>query len=348
MIELTAPPPDPEAEPPAPPTMAPARRHFIFPALTVAGFLVLAAGLIWVWRHPAVPPTATRQTEALAQLGPLEARVARLEQRPQPEILDLGPLSSRVTALEQSPLPQGGAAPTPDLAPLERRLTALEQRQPPNIAALEASLSALDNAGRTTQADVSRRLDTIEGRLTALENASRTTQADVSRRMDAVEGRLAASEKANRRVPLVQAAALALTAGQKLGDLPGAPPALARFADAAPPTEATLRLAFPQAAREALAVSHPASEGQPLLTRLWVQAQDLVTIRQGERVLIGDPAAGVLAHARADLEAGDLAAAVADVAQLEGAAAQAMTAWLAQARSLLEARAALAAWAAAG
>ena len=65
-------------------------------------------------------------------------------------------------------------------------------------------------------------------------------------------------------------------------------------------------------------------------------------------MLVGDPAAGVLAHARAALEAGDLAAAVADVATLEGAAAQAMAAWLAQARSLLEARAALAAWAASG
>ncbi len=349
MSEPTTPPPEPEAEPPAPPTVAPARRHLIFPALTIAGFLILAAGLIWVWRHPAVPPTAAQQTEAVAQLSPLEARVAGLEQRPQPQILDLGPLSSRVTALEQSPPPpQGGAAPAPDLAPLDRRLTALEQRQPPNLAPLEASLTALENASRTTQADVSRRLDAGEGRLAALENTSRTTQAEVSRRMDAVEGRLAASEKANRRIPLVQAAALALAAGQKLGDLPGAPPALARFADAVPPTEAALRLAFPPAAREALAVSHPASEGQPLLTRLWVQAQDLVTIRQGERVLIGDPAAGVLAHARADLEAGDLAAAVADVAKLDGAAAQAMSAWLAQARSLLEARAALATWAAAG
>ena len=177
MSEPTAQPPEPEAEPPAPPTAAPARRHLLFPALTAAGFLILAAGLIWVWRHPAVPPTATQQTEALAhQLGALEARVARLEQRPQPQIPDLGPLSARVTALEQRPPPQGGAAPAPDLAPLERRLTALEQRQPPNLAPLEASLAAL-------------------------EAASRTTQADLSRRLDAVEGRLAASEKATRRIP---------------------------------------------------------------------------------------------------------------------------------------------------
>jgi len=172
--------------------------------------------------------------------------------------------------------------------------------------------------------------------------------ADLSHRLEVDETRLAASEKATRRIPLVQAAALALAAGQKLGDLPGAPPALARFADAVPPTEGALRLAFPPAAREALAAAHPAAEGKPLLTRLWAEAQDLVTVRQGDRVLIGDPAAGVLAHARAALEAGDVSAAAAEVATLQGASAQAMAAWLAQARLLLEARAALAAWAASG
>ena len=95
-------------------------------------------------------------------------------------------------------------------------------------------------------------------------------------------------------------------------------------------------------------MAHPDTEGKPLLTRLWAEAQDLVTIRQGDRVLVGDPAAGVLEHARIALEAGDLAAAVAEVGTLQGAAAQAMAAWLAQARALLDARAALAGWAASG
>jgi hypothetical protein len=284
------------------------------PWLTGAGFVILAAGLIWVWQHPAVVPPSTEPTEALAhRLSTLEARVARLEQRPQPQSPDLGPLSARVTALEQRPAPQTAPSATvPDLAPLEMRLAALEQRQPPNLAPLEARI------------------------------------ADLSRRQEADELRLAANEKSARRMPLVQAAGLALAAGQKLGDLPGAPPALTRFADASPPTEAALRLAFPGAAREALAAAHPDTEGKPLLTRLWAEAQDLVTIRQGERVLVGDPAAGVLEHARAALDAGDLAAATAAVATLQGAAANAMAPWLAQARSLLEARAALAAWAASG
>ena len=308
---------DPAAPSPEPADDAPeplATRRPLLPWLTGAGFVILVAGLIWVWQHPAVAPPSTEPTEALAhQLGALEARVARLEQRPQPQSPDLGPLSARVAALEQRPVPQGAtSAPAPDLAPLELRLAALEQRQPPNLAPLEARI------------------------------------AELSRRQEADELRLAANEKSARRIPLVQAAGLALAAGQKLGDLPGAPPALARFADANPPTEAALRLTFPPAAREALAAAHPDTEGKPLLTRLWAEAQDLVTIRQGDRVLVGDPAAGVLERARAALDAGDLAAATAAVATLQGAAAQAMAAWLAEARSLLEARAALTAWAASG
>ena len=314
MSEPTAQPPDPAAEPLVSPTTQPATPRRLLPWLTGGGFLLLAAGLLWVWQHPVVPSPSTEQTDALAhQVSALEARVTRLEQRPQPLGLDLGPLTARVAALEQRPAPQvGPGAPPPDLAPLEARLSGLEQRQSPNLAPLEAKI------------------------------------ADLSRRLEADQTRRAASEAATRRLPLVQAATLALAAGQKLGDLPGAPPALVRFADATPPTEAALRLAFPPAAREALAAARPDTEGKPLLTRLWAEAQDLVTIRRGDHVLVGDPAAGVLAHARAALDAGDLAAAAAEVATLQGASAQAMGAWLAQARSLLEARAALAAWAASG
>jgi hypothetical protein len=296
------------------------------PWLTGAGFAILAAAVIWVWQHPLVPPVATEQTDALArQVGTLEARVSRLEQRPSPQPADLGPLSARVTALEQRPMPQATAAapPPPDLLPLERRVAALEQRQPPDLTPLEARIAAVERAGQDAQ-------------------------AELSHRQAADENRIAAIERTTRRMPLVQATSLALAAGEKLGDLPGAPPALARFADTAPPTEAALRLAFPQAARAAVAAAHPATDDQPLLARLWAQAQDLVTVRQGEHVLIGDPAAGVLERARAALDAGDLNAAATVVATLQGAAAQAMAPWLDQARALLAARAALIAWASAG
>ena len=73
---------------------------------------------------------------------------------------------------------------------------------------------------------------------------------------------------------------------------------MARFAAARPPTEASLRLAFPPAERAALAASRPDMDDKPFLARVLAHAEDLVTVRQGDRVLLGDPAAGVLARAQ--------------------------------------------------
>jgi hypothetical protein len=217
-------------------------------------------------------------------------------------------IEDRLNRLETRPV----TAP-PDLRPLTARVTALEQRP------AAAPATAPDGLADRVAAD--------EARLALLEKAE-TVPTQVADR--------------TARVARLQAAFAALAAGQPLGDIPQAPPALARYATAAPPTEPALRLAFAAASRAATAAGHPASSKVPLLERLWAEAQDLVTIRQGDHVLLGDPDAGVLAHARTALDAGDLAGAAAAVATLTGPAAQAMAPWLDQARGLLAARAALA------
>jgi hypothetical protein len=332
------PPPETPAEPDLPPPPEQAPKRAVLPWLSGAGFLILAAALVWVWRYPYIEPPAATQADALAQpLTTLEARLARLEQRP-----------------VAAPTPSGQI---PDLTPITSRVAALEQRQVPNLAPLEARTAALE-ARPPADSQLAGRIDALSARADSLDTALRAAQSDLVRRLDADEARIAAAERsagqiaalADRegRVARVQAAQVALNAGQRLGDVSGAPPALARFANAPPPTEAALRLAFPSAAREALTAARPPSEGKPLLARLWAETQDLVTVRQGDRVLVGDPAAGVLARARAALDAGDLAGAVAAVATMTGAPADAMAGWLADARSLLEARAALAEWAAHG
>ena len=66
-----------------------------------------------------------------------------------------------------------------------------------------------------------------------------------------------------------------------------------------------------------------------------------MTVRQGDRVILGDPAAAPLATAAARLHAGDLAGAVAALGALEGPAAAAMAPWRDQAQAVLAARAAL-------
>jgi hypothetical protein len=237
------------------------------------------------------------------------------------------------------PVPAPPPAATPDLAPLQARLDTLENR----LARLEAAPRAAAPVGApsgTAPTD----LAPLEARIAALENRP----AAMAPPDPALAAQVAALVAREERSIRVQAAWAALEAGHRLGKLPGAPAALERFADTDPPTEAALRLAFPRAARAALAASRPVDADRPILSRIWARAQELVTIRQGERVILGDPAAGTIAVARQALDAGDLAGAVSALGGLHGPAATAMANWLGDARALLEARAALAALAAAG
>jgi hypothetical protein len=214
-------------------------------------------------------------------------------------------LQQRVAQLEQRPAPAPAAAP--DLRPLEARLAALEQR-PATVAA---------------QPDLS----PIAGRIDALDRRVTQTAADAT---------------AASRLAHAAAAAAALAAGQPLGAIPDAPAALQRFASEKPPTDAELRLSFPAAANRAAAASRPPAEGQSTADRMWQRFAALVTVRSGDRVIIGAPAGPVLDAAREHLDAGDLAGAVAALDALDPGAAQAMAEWRARAQSLLDARAALA------
>jgi hypothetical protein len=429
------PPPDPSPLPPvAPARLAPAqaalpaparppRRRRLLPWLVALGFLVLAGAQAALWYVVLGPLPWFGPPGQLSQA--LDTRLAQLEQRPAPPAPDLGPLTARVAALEQKP--QAGV-PDQRLQAIEARIAHLEQRptaSPPNLAPLEARVAALEQrpASATqgqpapatptqatpTQATPAQATPTpatdasaapkpydfgsLEARVAALEQrptgpapetapassapASATAPAPapasaptpatptpatptlatagaddgLAQRLAAAEARITSLEKAEHapglladranRIARVQAALAALAVGQPIGDLQGAPPALARYATTAPPTEAALRLAFPAAAQAAITAEHPSPIGKPVLERIWAEMQDLVTIRQGDHVLIGDPSAGVLARAQTALDAGDLAGAATSVATLSGPAAQAMATWLDQARALLAARAAL-------
>jgi hypothetical protein len=326
------PPPEEEALPPRP-------RRPLLPWLNTAAIVILAAGLVWLARQQIMHTPG--QTDALAQqIGTIEARVARLEQKPAPQPADLGPLNARIAALEQRP---AGAAP--DLAPLEARVAALEQRPAgaaPDLAPLEARIGVLEQRKPTD-------LNPLEARVAALE-AKQPADTQLAARLDALDKRLSANEQSadqrSARVVHVLAAEAALADGRPLGKLPDAPAALAKFADTPPPTLASLRLAFPAAVQEALAISPPPPQGRPWYARMWAEARELISIRRGRQVLLGDPAAGVLDSAREKLDAGDLAGTVDIVGSLSGQQAVAMRDWLADARALLAARAAFAEWAA--
>lgn len=232
----------------------------------------------------------------------------------------LDDLQSRIITLEARPESRSAAALDP--APLLARIAALEAKPSaatPDLAPILALILA-----------------PIRSQLTALEARPIPSPAD------------AALTQRVQVIARVQTIAAALEAGHKLGNVPGAPPALQRFADVQPPTEAGLRLAFPAAARAGLIASRPIDPDMPVLSRIWGRLQELITVRQGERVLVGDPAAGVVAAAQRELDAGDLAGAVAALGRLNPPAEQAMSGWIEQAKALLDARAALASMAARG
>jgi hypothetical protein len=162
--------------------------------------------------------------------------------------------------------------------------------------------------------------------------------------LTAGETKLADATGHTERLARLDAAAIALAAGRPLGAIPDAPPALARFATASPPTEAGLRLAFAAASQAALRVSRPDTEGKPFLDRILARLQDfrLITVREGDHVVIGNSDAAALARARVSLDAGDLDGAVRTVATLTGPPAEKMAPWLADAKALQAAREALA------
>jgi hypothetical protein len=364
----------PPAEPPPP--SPPPRRRFA-PMLGVIGFLLLAGAVGYLWQQQRQMQAGARtgsetaalqqqvqqlaqQTEQLqhqpaagtpAGLDRLAERVTRLEQRkPTQDTAALDRLSQQVASLEQRP--------APDLSRIEARLAALEQQPPPDFGGLKDRIAALHQSVAALQQrtaafdDLSQRVGTLAQQVQGAASQGQQADASMKQRLDSLGSRLSAmeqgagrlkalAERANRLARL-QAAQMALARGQKLGEIPGAPPPLARYADATPPTLASLRLAYPAAEQAALDASSPDTAGKPFFARVMAHAQELVTVRQGDRVLVGDPVAGVLAHARAALDAGDLAGAANAVASLGGASAQAMAGWLSQAEALLAARAALA------
>lgn len=306
-------------------------------------------------------------------------RIAKLEQRPvtapSGAPVDLKPLETRIAALEKRVIP-----PPADLTPLENRLTALEKKPVPDIVN-HTELSAI--AGRVDA--VAGREDQLSGRIQGLETTLNVRVEGVDRHFGTVDEkfstvgkqiasvdqkvagidqklvngdqRLAGLEKAAGQVTAVadragriarlQAAQAALDAGQKLGDIADAPPTLSKFAQVNPPTMASLRLSFPDYAAKAAEASEPETKpDDPILDRMWTKAQSLVTIRQGDTVVLGDPASGVLAHARRALDAGDLPGAVEVLSKLSGKPAAALSDWMSSAKALLDARAALTALAA--
>jgi hypothetical protein len=301
------PPPD---EAPEPFVVAPkSPRRDLVPWLYGLGFLVLAAAILYLWQNPGSPSDTTADASAIQaveqRLSDIDSRLSRLEQRPAP---DLEKITAHMDALD------GRVA---DQARLAARMDALSGR-------IE-SLASRDATG----------LDATKQQLDAL-----------ATRITAIESRAGSLEAVTKRLNLIarlQDVSFALAAGRPLGDLPDdAPEPLVRYAHAAPPTEAQVRLRFSRDEQVALAAKQPDENDAPFIGRVWDRAQGLITIRRGDDVVVGNPATVILNRAHAALDVGDIVGAVTAVEALKGPPRQTMADWLADAKALLAARSALA------
>ena len=309
------PPMPPQATRPGPPPKPPVDALSAKPAqpprgtgtpvwLTAAVFVVLAAGLYWVWQDRAQVAFPTIQA-LQNDLGAAQQRIATLEQRPVPA----GPDTTRIVALENAV--KALANKPADTSALEQRLATLESRPAPDVA------HDVQTAIAGANAELAAKMASLDSKV----------QQDLA------------------RATRLRAATAALDAGKPMGDLAGAPAAVQRYATAAPPTEPALRQSFASFAIAAEKASQPTGEGQDFAARMWGRAQQLVTVRQGDKVLVGAPAAVTLAAARTKLDAGDLAGAVAALTPLDPPGAAAMAPWKRDAQFLLDARAGIAAMA---
>lgn len=322
-------------------------------------------------RAPEIAPLDRRlaalEGRPAADLSGIERRLAAI-----PAPADLRPLEGRIEGMNariaaaEARAGEALARPLPDPAAFATRatvegLTNRADRQSERLDAVAARQQAADAEAIRRTEDLARGMgerlaaaeraeaDRIAAATTALEARLRGAESQLATRLAALEAaqaRVAAVESRATRLAAFDALRLRLDAGQPLGPalaaLPGAPEALTRFATAAPPTEAGLRLSFEAAARAARAASEPAREGQGMLDSAVARLSGLVTVRRGEQVVWGDAAAGEIEAAHRALEAGDIAAALARIDRLPPSAKAAMADWAAQARALAAARAALA------
>ncbi len=232
----------------------------------------------------------------------------------------------------------------------EERLRAAEQAVGQRVSAVEQQLGQRIAASETQAAQRAAALEAQLGQRVA------TAESALGDRLAAVERtqqRLVALEGRTARLAAVDGLQRALSAGQPLGPalarVEDPPQALARFAQTPPPTEASLRLSFEDAARAARAASDAAASlapqpdgGRPgVVDSALARLSGLVTVRRGEQVVWGDAAEAELERARRALDAGDLEGSLGYIGKLPPAARAAMDNWTEQARALVAARNAL-------
>lgn len=329
-----------------PPPPAP-RRGVPLLAGMVLGAAVAAGAGYGVQRYiepqPVFDPSVleSRLTAAEAETQGLRAEVARLSDiAATPPVPDNAVLD-RLAAVEARALP--------DLAPLVSRIDQLEAMlanlanlpsetgvSPAALAALQAEVAALKSQDADVPAEIEAAATAVEARLTeaearAGELAAQATQIAATASRAAALGQISAALDSG----LPFGAALA-----QLGE-GEVPAALSAHADTGLPTIATLRDAFPDAARAALEQALRASTGDTWTDRVTTFLRNQTRARSLTPREGNDPDA-ILSRAEAAIARADLPAAMTELAALPTDSQTALADWTALAQQRLDAQAALA------
>jgi len=331
---------------------APARRKS---GSTVVGILIgaaIAAGAgygvqRYLPQQAAFDPAAleARLTAAEAEAQTLRADLTRLSDTaqitPPPAPAADPALLDRIAALE--------AAQMPDLAPLAARLDGVEANlaalanlpsetgvSPAALAAMQAEVAALKSQDSGMSGELTTLVADVEGRLTEAEAraAELTAQATA---IAAAATRTAALAQIGAALDsgLPYSAALTALGGEAL------PEVLSANADTGLPSVATLRAAFPEAARLALEQALRANPGTSWTDRVGTFLRNQTGARSLAPRDGTDPDA-ILSRAEAALARADVPAALTEVAALPPESQAALAGWMALAQQRLDAQAALA------
>jgi hypothetical protein len=203
------------------------------------------------------------------------------------------------------------------------------------VAALQEQVSAL-GAGGSVPADVLAAVDAAEARLKQTEERA----AELAKEAEAAAAAARRAAALDRVTAALDSGAPFAAAMAELG--PDLPPVLVQNAATGLPTVADLAEAFPDVARQSLEAALRANMGESWTDRVSNFLRSQTGLRSlGPRE--GNDPDAVLSRAEAALRAGDVQAAITELAAIPEAGKPALDAWLVMAQTRSDAEAAIAA-----
>lgn len=329
--------------PPPPSRPASARGGSAFVGMVLGGVIAAGAGFGLARLMPDLLPMAGEadlSKTVAAQGAEIAALKGELAARP-----DLEDVVARLAALEAAPTPASAAEIEAKVSALDAAVAELKARPVAEevvdpalaaaVAALQEQVSAL-GAGGSVPADVLAAVDAAEARLKQTEERA----AELAKEAEAAAAAARRAAALDRVTAALDSGAPFAAAMAELG--PDLPPVLVQNAATGLPTVADLAEAFPDVARQSLEAALRANMGESWTDRVSNFLRSQTGLRSlGPRE--GNDPDAVLSRAEAALRAGDVQAAITELAAIPEAGKPALDAWLVMAQTRSDAEAAIAA-----